>query len=51
MTKESIENYRDIYKTGLLEDILPFWMKYGIDWKDGGYSLCLDRDGKTVNPC
>lgn len=32
------------YKNDLLTDILPFWLKYGIDHENGGYFTCLDRD-------
>lgn len=41
------------YKNDLLTDILPFWLKYGIDHENGGYFTCLDRDGSlldTYNP-
>ena len=31
------------YKNDLLTDILPFWLKYGIDHENGGYFTCLDR--------
>lgn len=33
------------YKTDLLEDIIPFWLKYGLDREHGGYYTCVDRDG------
>ncbi len=49
MNKESIQNYLEIYKNGLLENIIPFWIKYSIDWKDGGFTFCLDRDGTVLD--
>lgn len=36
------------YKNDLLTDILPFWLKYGIDHENGGYFTCLDRDGSPL---
>ena len=36
------------YKNDLLTDILPFWLKYGIDHENGGYFTCLDRDGSLL---
>ena len=49
MNKKTIEHYLDKYKTGLLEDILPFWIKHAIDWEDGGFTFCLDRDGTVID--
>ena len=49
MNERTIAHYLEIYKKGLLEDILPFWMKHGIDREDGGYSFCLDRDGTIID--
>ena len=37
------------YKNDLLTDILPFWLKYGIDKENGGYFTCLDRDGSLLD--
>jgi N-acylglucosamine 2-epimerase len=30
--------------------VLPFWMKYGYDRKNGGVYTCLDRDGTLMDP-
>ena len=44
------------YRNELLSNILPFWMKYGLDKENGGYFTCVDRDGtlmdstKSVSP-
>jgi N-acylglucosamine 2-epimerase len=37
------------YKSALLEDIIPFWEKYSVDWEHGGYFTCLDRGGKVYD--
>ncbi len=31
------------YRNELLSNILPFWMKYGLDKENGGYFTCVDR--------
>lgn len=33
----------------LEKDIMPFWMKYGMDNKNGGIYTCLDKDGKLMD--
>lgn len=38
-----------LYKSTLLEDIIPFWEQYSPDKKFGGYFSCLDRDGRTYD--
>ncbi|MFM7447334.1 MAG: AGE family epimerase/isomerase [Leptolyngbyaceae cyanobacterium] len=37
------------YKTALLQDVLPFWQAHSIDWEEGGYFTCLDRDGSVYD--
>ena len=33
----------------LLGNVMPFWMKYGWDRKNGGVYTCLDRDGTLMD--
>ena len=33
----------------LTENIMPFWLKYGLDRKHGGVYTCLDRDGTLID--
>lgn len=33
------------YKSALLDDVIPFWMRYSLDNESGGYFTCLERDG------
>ena len=33
------------YRTGLINDILPFWLDNAIDYENGGIYTCLDRQG------
>lgn len=39
----------DRYKTTLLDDVLPFWMKHSLDREYGGYFTCLDRAGQVFD--
>ncbi|MEH2181369.1 AGE family epimerase/isomerase [Nostoc sp.] len=41
--------YAELYKNALLNDVLPFWEKYSLDWQQGGYFTCLDRKGKIYD--
>ena len=49
MNRQIIHNYQDIYRNGLFEDILPFWLNHAIDWEDGGFTFCLNRDGSILD--
>lgn len=50
---EGKETYRAEFgekcRKELLENILPFWMKYGWDREHGGVYTCLDRDGTLMD--
>jgi N-acylglucosamine 2-epimerase len=37
------------YKNALLNDVLPFWEKHSLDWEQGGYFTCLDREGNVYD--
>ncbi len=37
-----------LYRDGLLNDTLPFWLPRAIDTKHGGYFTCLDQDGSLL---
>lgn len=38
-----------LYRSELLERVIPFWMKYGIDWENGGINTCITDDGKVLS--
>ena len=44
-----LQSWSESYKTDLLNNILPFWLKHGLDRKNGGYYTCLDRDGSLMD--
>ncbi len=37
------------YTTDLKENIMPFWLKHGLDRVNGGVYTCLDRDGSLMD--
>lgn len=40
---------RNRYLSDLVDNILPFWLKFGMDRKNGGVFTCLDRDGTLMD--
>ena len=49
MDKEYLEVLRRTYQEGVLGDVLPFWIRHGIDHEKGGFFTCLDRDGAIID--
>ncbi len=41
--------YSILYKSDLLEDIIPFWLKNSKDHQMGGYYTCLDSTGEVFD--
>lgn len=37
------------YRAVLLDDVIPFWLRHGLDAQHGGLLSCLDRDGSVVD--
>lgn len=48
-TLEYLKLWADKYHDDLVNDILPFWLKYGLDKKNGGIYTCLDKKGKIID--
>ena len=44
------KKWADKCRSDLTTDIMPFWLKYGWDRKNGGVYTCVDRDGKLMDP-
>ena len=40
---------RETYRRALLDDVIPFWLKHGLDREHGGIITCLDRDGAILD--
>ena len=47
--KEYIKSWAESYKKDLTENIMPFWMKYGLDRENGGLYTCVNRDGSLMD--
>jgi N-acylglucosamine 2-epimerase len=49
LTTERLRDLSILYRKGLLDDVVPFWLRYAIDRECGGYLHCLDRDGSIIS--
>lgn len=49
MDAEPTDHWLNCYRSGLLEDVLPFWFRHGIDHEHGGVITSLDRDGSVID--
>jgi N-acylglucosamine 2-epimerase len=38
-----------LYHDALFDDVIPFWERHSIDWEQGGYFTCLDREGRVYD--
>ena len=47
--KEFLKKCSSFYKDELLENIMPFWLKYGLDRVHGGVYTGVDRDGSLID--
>lgn len=47
--KQYISDWAARYKNDLLTNIMPFWMKNGLDRQHGGVYTCLNRDGSLMD--
>ncbi len=45
---DSASLYRQ-YRELLLDNVVPFWFRHGIDWQHGGVLSCLRDDGSLVS--
>ena len=37
------------YREELTEDIMPFWLRHGLDRVNGGVYTCVDRSGQLMD--
>lgn len=47
--KEYIKSWAESYNKDLTENIMPFWMEYGLDCENGGVYTCVNRDGSLMD--
>jgi N-acylglucosamine 2-epimerase len=45
----NFQELAQLYQNELLNNVIPFWEKYSIDWEKGGYFTCLDRQGNVYD--
>lgn len=46
---QEIDALATLYRTALLETVLPFWQQYSLDRQYGGYFTCLDVRGNVYD--
>lgn len=44
-----LNDWAQRYRRDLTENIMPFWLRYGLDRVNGGVYTCLDRDGALMD--
>ena len=45
---EEMSNYRKLFKSELIDDILSYWIKYSIDKNEEGFHGAVDMEGNPV---
>ena len=46
---EYLNQWAYSYKNDVINNIMPFWIKNGLDRRNGGVYTCLDRDGSLMD--
>ena len=46
---EYLNDWSQKYRDDLVNDIMPFWLKNGLDRVNGGVYTCVDRDGSLID--
>jgi len=49
ISTERLKALQRTYRDGLLHDVLPFWIRHGVDREQGGFYTCLHREGSVVD--
>ena len=47
--KQQFTELAALYKDTLLNNVIPFWEDRSVDWEEGGYFSCLDRQGNLYD--
>ncbi|HEY9551758.1 MAG TPA: N-acylglucosamine 2-epimerase, partial [Prevotella sp.] len=47
--KQYLSEWAASYKDDLTNNIMPFWLRFGLDKKHGGVYTCLDREGHLMD--
>jgi len=46
---EGRKRLAELYASALLDDVMPFWLRHGLDREHGGMWTALDRDGALLD--
>jgi len=49
LNRDRIDELIAVYRDGLLNDTIPFWLEHGLDRDCGGIMTCLDRNGTVID--
>ncbi|QDS99070.1 AGE family epimerase/isomerase [Adhaeretor mobilis] len=49
LSRHRIEELIRVYRDGLLEDVIPFWINHCVDSKHGGFTMSLGQDGTVID--
>jgi len=49
MNDAGLKHYAAHYQCTLLDNVIPFWLRHGLDREQGGILTCLDRDGSVLD--
>ena len=49
MNKSYWGKWSAVYRDELTRNIMPFWMRFGLDRKNGGVYTCLNRVGSLMD--
>ena len=49
MNPDRLSELKALYRDGLLNDTIPFWIEHAVDRTHGGIMTCLDRDGTVID--
>ena len=44
-----LQEWGEKYRKDLVDNILPFWLKHGLDRVNGGVYTCVDREGRLMD--
>lgn len=45
----TVNQYAQLYRDNLLNDVIPFWQQHSPDHEQGGFFTCLDREGNVYD--
>ena len=48
--KTYLRHWAELYRSDLVNNIMPFWLEHGLDRVNGGVYTCLDRKGTLMDP-